>query len=53
MMRALGCNSMQGYFFSRPVATADIDTLLEAFNGRREIQGDAWSGRPMPQKQAS
>jgi len=53
MMRALGCNSMQGYFFSRPVATPQVDELLAAFNGKREVEGDAWSGRPMPRKQAS
>jgi predicted signal transduction protein with EAL and GGDEF domain len=53
MMRALGCNSMQGYFFSRPVPTPQVDELVEAFNGRREVEGDAWSGRPIAQKQAS
>ncbi|MDX1452156.1 MAG: EAL domain-containing protein [Oleiphilaceae bacterium] len=33
MLRRLGCDSVQGYFFSRPVAAADFEAWLLAFNG--------------------
>ena len=34
MVKNLGCNQFQGYAFSRPVAAADVLTLLEAGNLR-------------------
>ena len=36
MMRHLGCTSMQGYFFSKPVPAAEIDVLLQTFNHRAD-----------------
>jgi len=43
MMRALGCHSMQGYYFSRPIPAADIEPLLKAFNGSAQVETAGWS----------
>ena len=43
MMRALGCHSMQGYFFSRAVPRADIEALLTTFNGAARVETADWS----------
>ncbi len=52
MMRALGCHSMQGYFFSKPVPKAAIEGLLTAFNGTREGEPTAWRDDRGAQKKA-
>lgn len=44
MMRFLGCRSMQGYFFSKPVPATDIDKLLKT--------EPAWAATLTPKKQA-
>ena len=44
MMRALGCHSMQGYYFSRPVPTAEVEPLLKVFNGSAAVGAANWSG---------
>lgn len=46
MMRFLGCDSMQGFYFSKPVPTAQIDVLLKTFNGPVEADRAAWTGLP-------
>jgi EAL domain-containing protein (putative c-di-GMP-specific phosphodiesterase class I) len=30
VLRGIGCQSAQGYLFSRPVPTVDVDRMLEA-----------------------
>jgi EAL domain-containing protein (putative c-di-GMP-specific phosphodiesterase class I) len=52
MMRFLGCHSMQGYFFSRPVPASDIDVLLQRFNVEHEFDPVAWSEPRTPKRQA-
>ena len=51
MMRALGCHSMQGYFFSRPVSRTDMEALLRAFNAGGEATA-GWEERQLAMKQA-
>jgi predicted signal transduction protein with EAL and GGDEF domain len=50
MMRALGCHSMQGYFFSRPVPKSDIEALLKAFNASTEIEPALWAAARSPKR---
>ena len=52
MMRALGCHSMQGYFFSRPVSRTDMEALLRAFNAGGEAATAGWEERQLAMKQA-
>jgi diguanylate cyclase (GGDEF)-like protein len=52
MMRFLGCHSMQGYFFSKPVPSVEIEALLTTFNGSTEIEPAAWAGMRARKKQA-
>ena len=33
VVRRLGCDEMQGYYFSRPLPAADIERILRAWNG--------------------
>ncbi|HLN60159.1 MAG TPA: EAL domain-containing protein, partial [Symbiobacteriaceae bacterium] len=34
LLRALGCNSAQGYYFARPTAPADLDELVRTWQAR-------------------
>jgi len=53
MMRFLGCHSMQGYFFSRPVPASEIDLLLKKFNVEKEFDLLPASELRTPKRQAS
>jgi EAL domain-containing protein (putative c-di-GMP-specific phosphodiesterase class I) len=43
MMRSLGCHSMQGYFFSKPVPAAELEALLKTFNSSTEVEPSGWA----------
>jgi EAL domain-containing protein (putative c-di-GMP-specific phosphodiesterase class I) len=44
MMRSLGCHSMQGYYFSKPVPASEIDALLRTFNGPAATEPAVFAG---------
>jgi EAL domain-containing protein (putative c-di-GMP-specific phosphodiesterase class I) len=52
MMRFLGCHSMQGYYFSKPVPASDIDVLLKKFNVDGELDLLGQSEHHLPKRHA-
>jgi diguanylate cyclase (GGDEF)-like protein len=52
LMRFLGCHSMQGYFFSRPVPAGEMPGLLASFNAEPAVERVSAAGLPLFRKQS-
>ena len=52
-LRALHCDTVQGYLFSKPVLPAEIDTLLTQYNGITEPQKEKGRAGVSPARPAT